>query len=480
MTAQRLLLIAMLVLLGNGLRSVVASSVFVSEGSFASFLSITVEATAVVMELLMGAVLVSLLVAPWIMRRIAPWRLAILMCLLAGAALAGLGGMFYASPPVDLRVAGVILLFPLIGFALATLAPISQIWTSRGGPHWDKTLTGVWSVAMPLAFLVTPQLVRVVAPRYGLDVFFAGLAALTVAMIGAILLMGRATAAATDEKSTSPALLPAPLMRAALLALVVFEGLTFVISLETISSPLVWPLAAGLIASGWYLFLVWRARPARPAPAEGQGSRRIACLFISLFLLNVATTGFFDTAYLVRHACSTTLIADRATMAALAQVIAATATAAMLARWQVHTALIAAGLFIAAIGLASYLAYPGVLAAAMLPIPENALFVASRLFTGFGTGMATTATVFAVSQLAGKNGGAQLFLAFVIIIGTEVGLEGFEVLSQIVTQTAQTTVPPYAAIFLLQAIVALLAIMPLSLATRGTRQDEKGLRRTSA
>ncbi len=457
MNGLGLLLLVPLVLLGNGLRSVIASTVFVSEGSFASFLSITVEATAAIMELLMGAVLVSLLVAPWLMRRIPTRRLAVWMCLLSGAAALGLAALFRFAPPVDTRVALVVLLFPMAGFGLATLAPISQAWTGLGGPRWDKFLTGVWSVAMPLAFLVTPQLVRVVAPRHGLDSFFAGFAVVVLLLIGAILLLRRR---APEEASDAPPLLSGRLMLAALMALILFEGLTFLTSLETILSPLVLPLTALFAASLWYLHRVWRAEPAGTA-AEPGTRRRIAGLFAALFLLNVATTGFFDTAYLVRHACSTTLIDDRATLAALAQVIAATGTAMALARWNLHGTLILTGIGIAALGLVSYLAYPGLLVLNFYPVPDNAIFVGSRLLTGFGGGMATTATIFAVGRIAGPKSAAQLFLAFVIIIGTEIGLEGFELLSQLVTLSNGSTLPPYALIFGIQAVLAICAMLPL-------------------
>ncbi|MCT4370052.1 hypothetical protein CLG85_006780 [Yangia mangrovi] len=367
-----------------------------------------------------------------------------------------------------MRVTLVVLLFPMVGFALATLAPISQAWAGLGGPRWNKLLTGVWSVAMPLAFLVTPQLVRVIAPRHGLDTFFAGFAVVVLLLIGAILLLRtRAPEAAGEAASEQgPALMSGRLMLAALLALILFEGLTFLTSLETIRSPLVLPLASLFAASLWYLQRSWRAEP-RSAATDAGTRRRIAGLFAALFLLNVATTGFFDTAYLIRHACSTTLIDDRATLAALAQVIAATGTAAALARWNLHGTLITCGISIAALGLLSYLAYPGLLVLNFYPIPDNAIFVGSRLFTGFGSGMATTATIFAVGRIAGPKSAAQLFLAFVIIVGTEIGLEGFELLSQLVTLSDRSTLPPYTMIFGLQAALAFAAMLPLLLTSRG-------------
>ena len=157
MSFRALIMLSLLIVLGNGLRSVVTSSIFMSQAEFSSFLSITVEATSAVTELLMGAVLLSLLVGPWLMQRVASHRLALAMTGLAVVAALGLGALFLIRPPVDTRFAAVAILFPLLGFALATLAPISQSWTQLGDERGYKLLLGLWSMAMPLAFLVTPQ-----------------------------------------------------------------------------------------------------------------------------------------------------------------------------------------------------------------------------------------------------------------------------------------------------------------------------------
>lgn len=65
-------LLVLFVLPGNGLRSVISSAVFVSEGEFAGLLTIGIDKTSLVIGLLLGAVLVSPLVAPSLMRRIPP------------------------------------------------------------------------------------------------------------------------------------------------------------------------------------------------------------------------------------------------------------------------------------------------------------------------------------------------------------------------------------------------------------------------
>ncbi len=464
MTRPYFVLIALLILLGNGLRSVIASSIFMSEASFASFLSITVEATAAVTELLMGAVLVSLLLAPWLMHRAPAMHIALAMTGLAALASFGIAAIFQISPPVDLRIAGVMVLFPLLGFALATLAPISQGWTGLGSVAQSKTLLGMWSLAMPLAFLITPQLVRVVAPRFGLDTFFAGFALVVLAMMP-LLWRWRG---GLDRSETQPGqVLGGRILLAVLGAVLAFQAVTITVSLDGLKSPAA-PLLCGVfLLSCW---LLWWAKGAR---LRRCGNLATPALFLSLFLLNVATTGFFDTSFLVRHSCSNTLIADRATLAALAQVAAATLTTALLVRFAIQRALIATGLLVTALGLAGYLAYPGAILLPVLPMSENAWFIVTRMLTGFGTALATTAIIFALTAGDEAGRGAAPFVAFVIIIGTEFGLESFEVASQATMLISDSTVPPYGAIFAAQVVVALLALAPLAYLSKKTADQSQ-------
>ncbi|MBY6146897.1 hypothetical protein KUW09_22785 [Mameliella alba] len=457
MTKAGLLLLAVMILLGNGLRSVVTSSIFMSEASFASFLSITVESTAAVTELLMGAVLVSLLAAPWLMQRVAPITLAIGMAAVAALAALGLAGLFQLRPPVDTRIAGVILLFPLIGFALATLAPISQNWATLGGDRGSRLLLGAWSLAMPLAFLATPQLVRVIAPRYGLDTFFAGFALVTAAMVPVLWLWrSRLTTGQGDSKPV----LSGRILAAGLAAVLAFQALTILISLAGLKATGVPYLSVLLIVTLAALWWVSRRQHAGQV-TPNRLSPQVMALFAMLFLLNIATTGFYDTSFLVLHSCSNTLIADRATLAGLAQVAAAALATALLARFAVHRLLVVIGVLCAIAGLSLYLAYPGVISLALLPIPEPVLYIGSRAVTGFGTGLATTAAVFALSSQGDRSSGAGLMLAFVVIIGTEAGLELFEVASQIWMMVTGATSAPYGGIFLAQIAFAAAALVPM-------------------
>lgn len=434
------LLIA-LVLLGNGLRSVISSTVFVSEGTFASFLKISVSQTSAIIELLLGAVLLSLLISPWMLARFSIKSLTTMMCLIACGAGFGLAAMFWTAPPVATREALVIVLFPLIGFSLASMAPVAQLLTGWGGDKHKKLLTGVWAVAMPAAFLVTPQFVRVIAPRYGLDVFFAGFAIAPLLLIAAIWIV-------REPMKVAPADATAPSIMAlvpAILTLIVFEVMTLLVTISGISSTLTQGMAALFVVT--LIYLVYSQK------TKGSGRNTDSAtigIFVFLFLVNIATTGFYDSAYLVLHMCSNTLIADRATLGALAQVCAAMGATALLARYQLQQALMVLGAVVAAIGLASYMLY--------FNYPIYEIYVGSRAITGFGTALLTTAAIFAVSKSSAQGAGLSLFIAFVIIIGTEVGLELFEIFVELSELANIPLYTSYKMIFVAQVMLVVIAI----------------------
>lgn len=441
-------LLLALVLLGNGLRSVISSTVFVSEGTFASFLKISISQTSAIIELLLGAVLLSLLVSPWMIARFSLRSLTTVMCLIASGAAFGLAAMFWTAPPVATREALVLVLFPLIGFSLASMAPVAQLITGWGGDRHSKLLTGVWAVSMPAAFLITPQLVRIIAPRYGLEFFFAGFAAAPLLLIGAIWMV-REPAKTVRTDATAPSLLA---LLPAIMTLIVFELMTLLVTISGISSTLTQGMAVLFVIA--LVYLVYRQKAQGSARLAGSATIRI---FGFLFLVNIATTGFYDTAYLVLHMCSNTLIADRATLGALAQVFAAMGTTALLARYQFQRTLMVLGAVILAIGLGSYMLYlPSYMIYFDFPIYE--VYIGSKAITGFGTGLLTTAAIFAVSKSTAQGAGLSLFIAFVIIIGTEVGLELFEIFVQLADLVQIQSDITYSMIFTAQFVLVLIAI----------------------
>jgi hypothetical protein len=112
--------------------------------------------------------------------------------------------------------------------------------------------------------------------------------------------------------------------------------------------------------------------------------------------------------------------------------------------------LMVVGGVIVVIGLGSYMLY--------FNYPVYEVYVGSRAVTGFGTGLLTTAAIFAVCNSAARGAGLSLFVAFVIIIGTEVGLELLEVFVQLADLAQISFDTTYMLIFAAQFVFAVIAI----------------------
>lgn len=303
---------------------------------FASFLKISVNQTSAVIELLLGAVLLSLLIAPRLIERFPNRHLATVLCLTAASASFGLAIVFWLAPSVATREAVVIVLFPLLGMSLASLAPLAQHMTGWAGPNHAKLLTGVWTVA----FLITPQLIRAIAPRYGLDLFFAAFALTSLSLIPAVWMVQQpspATPRPAQDQHAKQSLFPI------VLVLVTFEAMTMLVTLSGITSRATQGAALAFLGAVGYLIVDRKSGTNRGRKSGGQVERTTLAVFVFLFLVNIATTGFYDTAYLLEHMCSNTLIANRATLGALAQVVAVLAATAVLARFGLQRSLMFAG-----------------------------------------------------------------------------------------------------------------------------------------
>lgn len=449
-------LFALLISLGNGLRSIVSSAVFISEAEFSSFLSITVEATAVVSELLMGAVLIALLLAPWLMNQASNAGIALLFTIIAAIAALLLSALFYLSPKLDVRIIAVTLLFPTLGFALATLTPLTQSWTRIDGKKQEKILLAVWLLATPIAFLTTPQLVREIVPRLGLEKFFA-LFALLMTILGVIIWFKRRVL--NTLELSSKVSVQGTMFWYVLGAVVAFQMLTTITSLQGITST----LGPGLVIL-LFIFFVCILRKIRARiinQSEKVIPNNILYLLLSLALLNMATTGFFDTSFLVEHSCSNTLIADRATLSALSQISATLLTSALVAKYMMHKELVQAGVAFTTAGLSLYLLYPGVIGIGLAPISDDTLYILSRVLTGFGSAMATTAIIFLVTRLESNGGTYAFMLSFVIILGTESGLELLQIASDVWQLKYNDPSAPYALIFCGQIVLSAASLISI-------------------
>jgi hypothetical protein len=344
------LLLAMggIALLGNGLKSVVTSTVLVSEARFASFLGIEVERVALLMEAIVAGMVVALALYPLVVRRFAVRDVAL------GAAIVGaLAFAAFAAGATDsatgAREAWAYTCLTLGGAALVWLAPSAQSLV-LGWPGADgrKALTSMWTGATPAGFLAAPQLAKWLLPGLGLSAYFASLAVLPLAFAALV-----ATTAIAGQQPDGDDALPVDLVVAFAAAVMMFEawstagsvlGYTTAVTLVTL------PLLAAAAA--------WLVKRARQFARSGATSTWFSVA--ALFALEIPTTGFFEAAFLYDRGLSETLVADRATLAAAAQVAGTLVAGLVLHRSDVaaRVAWIACGLVV--LGVGGYAAYPAV------------------------------------------------------------------------------------------------------------------------
>ena len=215
------LLLAMggIALLGNGLKSVVTSTVLVSEARFASFLGIEVERVALLMEAIVAGMVVALAMYPLVVRRFAVRDVA-----LAAAVIGALAFAAFAAGATDgagrTREAWAYTCLTLGGAALVWLAPGAQSLV-LGWPGTDgrKALTSIWTGATPAGFLAAPQLAKWLLPGLGLSAYFASLAILPLAFAALV-----ATTAIAAQRPDGDDALPVRLVVAFAAAVVTFEA----------------------------------------------------------------------------------------------------------------------------------------------------------------------------------------------------------------------------------------------------------------
>jgi hypothetical protein len=444
--AIQTLILGLFVLLGNGIRSIGTMSLSVSQGEFASFLDISVEKTDVLVEVLLGGAVIALALAPFLISFRTARRLAVVSAFLAAICYAAVGITMHVDPSLDLREIIVIASFALGGFAVAFFAPLAQLSiTMLDSDRKRAILTTVWTAAQPIAFLIAPQLVRYVALDIGTGNYFLILAAMPLLFLLIVPLVfdGRER----DEEAARSAVPWKPLLLF-ILAVLLFEGWTTSNSLAGIGSAFSLALMAGFLGLGAYMLS--RRREWIP-PGTALPSTAIFLLVV-LFILEIPTTGLYESAYLVRHLCSAEVITDRATFGAASQVASVFLTGALLARWP--------GLRSTLLGLSILLLLTGGVATVFYPAQgiDVPLFYISKVISAAGMGMVTTVIVSAVVASNGGNKLVMLAPAFVIMFGTEVGIEVMEIVFQVVKLAGLDETMAYQTVFFAQVAAILVAL----------------------
>lgn len=430
-------------LLGNGLKSVVTSTVLVSEAQFASFLGTPVERVALLMETIVAGMVVALAVYPLLLHRFAVRSLALAACIAAAAAFAIFAAIELAHPSPDLRLVVAYACLTSGAAALACLAPASQALLTRWpAPAGRKVLTTLWTAATPAGFLAAPQLAKWLLPMVGLGAYFALFASLPLVLL-VLVLVGLATAPALRDAGSAPRALPTGLLAAFVAAVLAFELWSTAGSLAGYLAPATMlallPLAAAI---------VWLARRARHVPRAGTIPPTTWWLVAALFLLELPTTGFFEAAFLFARGAPAAFVADRATLAAAAQV-AGTFGAGLLVHRAPPTGPRVPFLFaaLAIAGIASYAAYPAV--------PDPAYFMATAALTGVGCGGLTLLLCVGIVHDAAHAPLIAALPSIAIMVGTEVGLEVLQVVYAAAQGAGLAGSSAFGALFVAQAALAL-------------------------
>jgi hypothetical protein len=436
------LLLAMggIALLGNGLKSVVTSTVLVSESRFASFLGIAVERVALLMESIVAGMVIALALYPLAVRRFDVRGVALAAAVVGACAFA----MFAAAalrPDPSGREAWAFACLTLGGAALVWLAPSAQsLVLAWPGDDGRKALTSIWTGATPVGFLAAPQLAKWLLPGLGLTAYFASLAVLPLAFAALV-----ATTAVIARDTRGDDALPVGLVMAFTLAVVAFEAWSTAGSLLGYGHALA--LAALPFLAASIVRLIGRARRfAAAATTDAAAWRYVAVLFA----LEIPTTGFFEAAFLFDHGMPQSLVADRATLAAAAQV-AGTLLAGVILHHVRGTAAVVAWTACALVvaGVGGYAAYPSLQAAWY--------FMATAAVAGLGVGALTLVLCLAIVRHAHQAIALAALPSIAIMIGTEVGLE----LLQCAFAAAQSAgASAFAVVFAAQAAAAL-GVAPL-------------------
>ncbi len=454
------------VFLGNALKSVVTSTVFVSEGEFASFLNISVDKTQILVELLIGSSVMALAVAPFLLTRDRAQKIATLSALVAGGCYAALGLTMLWGPPLFLRELMVIATFALGGFFISFFAPIAQLAINEVDNERERVLlTTVWTAAQPVAFLITPQLVKYVALDIGTGNYFLIFSTLPIFYLFLTRIVLRKPASeSTASLPLAASKIDWQTISYIIVAIAAFEAWTLSNSLAGVISPISLSLMGLFFAIALITGLYFKKKKQAQVSTSTEQSDATphkkglpptaTFLLVGLFILEIPSTGFFDGAYLVRHLCASNLIEDRASLGAAAQIAAVVLGGAIFVRWPRYMpALLITGIVLLLLGSLGYIRYPD------LPV-DASFFYTSKIVASAGMGLVTTVIIGVVMAECRGNPVMALLPALVIMFGTEFGLEVLEIVYQGAKLYGMQEVEAYRVIFIAQVIAIVLAFIP--------------------
>lgn len=469
------MILGLFVLLGNGIRSVGMTTVSVSQGEFASFLNISVHRTEILIEALLGGALIALVLAPFIISKHSALRIARNAALLAAFCYAVVGITIHICPGLLTREVVVIASFAFAGFAVAFFAPLAQLAIADVESEKSRVaLTTVWTAAQPIAFLITPQLVKYVAFDIGVGNFFLILAALPLLFLALMPFVFLKPDQQTTSYQTVKPETAVPWNRLSIIIgiILLFEAWTASVTLAGLLSPITMTFMASFMLA-IALVVLGRKRLFPEASGAAKIPPQAVFLLLVLLLIQIPTTGLFDSAYLYRHLCSPTFMADRATAGAVCQIAGVFGAGALLVRWpNLRNPLLGAGLVLVFVGICLTALYP-------FRLDDTQLFTGSKMVVSLGMGIATAVLVSAVLKAAAGNSLIIMAPAFIIIVGTELGLETMEIVFELFELAGADENGAYQAVFMAQVaamivvFVVVAARIAASLAAPGSRVSHR-------
>ncbi len=449
-----LVALAGIALLGNGLKAVVSSTVLVGEARFAAFLAIPVEHVATLLEAIFAGMVIAVAASPLLLRRFRARTVAAVAGTVAAAAFAAFALVDHVAPALPVRVVAVFAAFTIGSGAVACLAPAAQalvlLWPTAAG---RASLTTLWTGAAPAGFMAAPQLVKLALPVAGLAVYFAAFATLPLAMAALALVLGLARAAPPPGGDAAGAP-PARVLLAFVAVVVAFEAWSTLGSLTRYTAPATLVALAALACVG-----AWFTRALRHVPPSGGEAASAYRMLFALFMVEIATTGFFEAAFLTERLADEAFVADRSTANAAAQIAGTLVAGYAARRWPgACRALLLVFAVVAAAGLAAYVPYPW--------IADRAYFLWTATVTGFGTAGLTVVVCLAVLPAGRRAALVAALPSIAIIVGTEVGLETLQLAFAAVTALGVTVPVAYGTLFAAQAAIGLAVPWLLAAAAR--------------
>lgn len=411
------LAISVLVVTGPALRTALLGGLLVAEGAMGTAFGLDAEVQAILLEAVVLGNLVAVFLLPAMMQRFGPDRVAAVSALATVAILAlGLVAARVGVRPGTSTTAALLLASLAAGFAVAVLAPVTQILLNHGS-EGDKRAThalqSLWNAGQPAGFVAASLIAGVLIGPLGWSAALLVPLVLAVVATAALVFYRAGRPAEAKEPQSPPDLRDILLI---VLALVAFElwstlgTLRSWLGTDTLAALAVLVVAGGLALRGLFT---------SPAPAISLAPFRDHCFAratLVLFLFQFATTAEFEVLLLADLAKMSAIdLGDRTAIGNIAQ-IAGTALAGVMLLRRAALAGLLLGLVLTTVGLASYITYPWA---------DGLLYVTvTRSIVGFGSGLVTPILfTLALATITSRDHvAAGTWLVIATIAGTEIGL----------------------------------------------------------